>query len=253
MNYIPIIIILVLILAIIISIFCGVRYLQNKVRRFSQAAFGTSSITEGAEQLRQEMATTPKSVSGMTSLLLPKITKDFPDFQYDEMKERANNVLTEYLRAVNERNVAVLKDGNTELKQQLEDHIQMLAGKGWHEHYEQIRIHRTEINQYRKSEGRCIITFQTSLECYHHITNDTGKIIEGSKNYKYQTKYNTDLIYIQDRNLVENDLDHALGLNCPNCGAPLTSLGAKFCEYCGTPVIEINIHAWSFSNIEEMN
>ena len=41
--------------------------------------------------------------------------------------------------------------------------------------------------------------------------------------------------------------------NCPNCGAPLTSLGAKHCEYCGTPIIEYNIKAWTFSNIDEVN
>lgn len=251
MNYISFIIVLILILAIIITVYCGIRYLQRKTREVSRALFGTSDITQAAKQMKQEYSTTPKSVSAMTSLLLPKIVSDFPDFQYDEMKERANNVLTGYLQAVTARNPALMKDGNTELKQQLEDYIQMLSNQDLREHFDQIKIHRTEICQYRKTAGRCIITFQTALECYHYIT-DTSSIKEGSKEYKYQTKYNTDLIYIQDRNLVENELDNALGVNCPNCGAPLSSLGAKFCEYCGTPVIEINIHAWSFSNIEEI-
>lgn len=252
MKYIPIIIILILILAIIIAAYCGVRYLQRKTREVSRALFGTSDITQAAKQMKQEYSTTPKSVSAMTSLLLPKIVSDFPDFQYDEMKERAENVLTQYLRAVTEKNTAILTDGNTELKQQLDSHIQMLSVKDLREHFDQIKIHRTEICQYRKTAGRCIISFQSALECYHYITNSSSTIKEGSKEYKYQTKYNTDLIYIQDRSLVENELDNALGVNCPNCGAPLSSLGAKFCEYCGTPVIEINIHAWSFSNVEEI-
>lgn len=248
---IPVIIILVLILIIILSIFCGFLYLRRKTREVSSALFGTSDITKAAKQLKTEYATTPKSVSAMTSLLLPKIVSDFPDFQYDEMKERAENVLTGYLRAISQHNASILQDGNSELKQQLENHIQMLASQGKEEHFEQIKLHRTEICQYRKTDGRCIITFQSALECIHYITDSPSHIIEGSQDYKYQTKYNVDLIYIQDRNLVENELDHALGVNCPNCGAPLTSLGAKVCEYCGTPVIEINIHAWSFSNIEE--
>ena len=45
--------------------------------------------------------------------------------------------------------------------------------------------------------------------------------------------------------------DGALGITCPNCGAPITNLGAKFCEYCGAGVVELNVHAWSFENIEE--
>ena len=31
----------------------------------------------------------------------------------------------------------------------------------------------------------------------------------------------------------------------------ITNLGAKFCEYCGAGVVELNVHAWSFENIEE--
>lgn len=243
---------LILLLIVILAIFCGILYVRHKAKEFSRTIFGTEDLSDGIRQMKREYASTPKSVSGMTNLLLPKIVSDFPDFEYDEMKERAENTLTQYLRAVTQKNTAVLTDGNTELKQQLENHIQMLSIKGLWEHFDQIKIHRTEIHQYKKADGRCIITFQSALECFHYIT-DTSSVIEGSKEYKYQTKYNTDLIYIQDRNLLENELDHALGINCPNCGAPLSSLGAKKCEYCGTPVIEINIHAWSFSDIKEMN
>lgn len=243
---------LILVLIVILAIFCGILYVRHKAKEFSRTIFGTEDLSDGIRQMKREYASTPKSVSGMTNLLLPKIVSDFPDFEYDEMKERAENTLTQYLRAVTQKNTAVLTDGNTELKQQLENHIQMLSIKGLWEHFDQIKIHRTEIHQYKKANGRCIITFQSALECFHYIT-DTSSVREGSKEYKYQTKYNTDLIYIQDRNLLEDELDHALGINCPNCGAPLSSLGAKKCEYCGTPVIEINIHAWSFSDIKEMN
>ena len=243
---------LILLLIIIIAIGSGILYAKHKAREFSRTVFGTEDLSAGIRQMKQEYSTTPKSVSAMTSLLLPKIVSDFPDFEYDEMKERVENILTQYLRAVTQKNTSVLTDGNSELRQQLENHIQMLSAKELQEHFDQIKIHRTEIHQYKKTDGRCIITFQSALECYHYITDSSSAVLEGSKEYKYQTKYNTDLIYIQDRNLVENELDHALGINCPNCGAPLSSLGAKKCEYCGTPVIEINIHAWSFSDVKEI-
>lgn len=250
MKYVAIILLL-LFLAVIVLAVLGAWYLRRKARKFSAELFGTPDIADAARKMKAEYASTPKSVSAMTSLLLPKITADFPDFQYDEMKERTNNVLIGYLRAVTERNQQLLKDGNQELRQQLKDHIEMLSAKDAWEHFDQIHLHRTEISQYRKTAGRCIITFQTSLECYHYITDLSGQVVSGSREMKYQTKFDTDLIYIQDRDLAENALDGALGVNCPNCGAPLSSLGAKVCKYCDTPIIEINIHAWSFSNVEE--
>lgn len=156
MKYIPIIIILILILAIIIAIYCGYRYLRRKTRELSRALWGTDDITKAAKKLKTEYSTTPKSVSAMTSLLLPEIVEDFPSFNYDEMKERAENVLVGYLRGVSEQKVSLLTDCNTELKQQLEDHIQMNRTRGLREHFEQIKIHRTEISQYSlqiKSQG----------------------------------------------------------------------------------------------------
>lgn len=250
-SMIGIIVILVLILMVIGSIGYGVWRAKNAVESFSREAFGTSDIREGLRQVEQEYASTPKSVSAMTSLYLPKIKRDFPEFQYDEMKVRAENALTSYLLAVDQMNVGTLKEGNRELKDKLEMRIEMLKAAGNREHYGSIKLHRTEISDYKKRNGRCIITFQSALQYYHTLTDENGKVLEGSDSMFTQAKYNTDVIYIQDRNLVEDERDLSLGLNCPNCGAPISGVGSKFCEYCGTPIVELNIYAWTFSSITE--
>ncbi|MCM1258530.1 MAG: zinc ribbon domain-containing protein [Roseburia sp.] len=243
---------LALLLLIVLGAWALVLYIKRRTREISRTLWGTDTLAEGVAQMKKEYASTPKSVSAMTSLLLPRITGDFPDFEYHEMRERAENLLVSYLRALSEQNAALITDGTTELKDQAGNEISMLQAQGKKEFFRDIKIHRTEISQYKKSAGRCMITFQSALECIHYVEDSEGRVTEGSREYKYQTRYNVDLVYIQDRNLVEDERDLALGVNCPNCGAPLSSLGAKVCAYCGTPLIEINIHAWSFVSVSEI-
>ncbi len=250
-GMIGIIVILVLTLAVIGCVAYGILRAKRAVENFSQEVFGTSDIREGFKQVEEEYASTPKSVSALTSLYLPKIKRDFPEFQYDEMKVRAENVLTSYLMAVDGMNKGALTEGNSELFDKLEMRLGMLKGSGQREHYKNIKIHRTEISDYKKRNGRCIITFQTALQYYHTLEDEYGKLLAGSEEMLTQSRYNTDVIYIQDRELVEDERDLSLGLNCPNCGAPIAGLGSKVCEYCGTPIVELNIYAWSFSNITE--
>lgn len=245
------IIILVLALMVIGGIAYGVYRLKHAVQSFSKAAFGTESLKKGLEQVEQEYASTPKSVSAMTSLYLPKIKRDFPEFQYDEMKVRAENVLTSYLMAVSAGNPGLLKEGSRELKDKLEMHITQLKGRGEKEQFESIKLHRTEISDYKKRNGRCVITFQSSLQYKYSLREEGGKLKEGNPQILTQEKYNTELVYIQDRNLIEDERDLSLGMNCPNCGAPVSGLGSKVCEYCGTPVIELNIYAWTFHNVSK--
>ena len=249
MAQIGTIIILVLILVIFGCIAYAVYRVKNAVRSFSRAAFGTDSLKEGFAQVEQEYASTPKSVSAMTSLYLPNIKREFPEFQYDEMKVRAENVLTSYLMAVTAGDASRLTEGSRELKDQLEMYITQLKGQGEKERYESIKLHRTEIANYQKRNGRCTITFQIALQYRYSRWDENGKAVEDSG--MTQERYNVEVVYIQDRSLVEDERDLSLGINCPNCGAPISGLGSKVCEYCGTPVVELNIYAWTFHKVSK--
>ncbi len=245
------IIVLVLLLVLAGIVYCAYRTIKNKIQQFSRMAFGTNSLKEGFNKVEAEYATTPKSVSAATSLYLPRIMKDFPDFHYDEMKKRAENVLVSYLRSLDTDKSSVLAEGTAELKRKLEMMLEMQRARGERNHFEQIRVHQTEIYQYRYQKGRRSVVFQSAVEYYHYQTRG-GSMTAGSRDTKEQSKYNVECIYIQDRDIVENVDDAALGVNCPNCGAPISGLGAKVCAYCGTPVMELNIHVWNFSDVKEV-
>ncbi len=244
--------VLLLLLSMAAAVWIAVRIIKRKVRTFSRLVWGTDSLSGGVEKMRADYAITPKSVSAMTSLYLPKINADFPEFKYDEMKKRAENVLLYYLMAIDQGQAGVLRDANRRLKDKLQAVISMQKTAGRREHFQSVKIHRTEISAYRKSQGRCIITFQSALQYIHGVSEGDGSGDVQMDRLPTQTKYDVDLVYIQDERIVEDERDYGLGLNCPNCGAPIAALGAKVCEYCGTPVVEWNLYVWTFGDVREV-
>lgn len=248
---ISLIVALVLIL-ILVGIGYGVyRKIKRTARDFARMAWGTNTIAEGIRKQELEYATTPKSVAGMTSIKLPMITKDFPDFHYNEMKTRAENVLVSYLRALDEGNVNILSEGTEELKKSIELRVDEMESQGLNEQFDNIKIHRTEIRDYVKNPAKCSVIFQSSVEYYHYKKREDGSIVSGDAKMKTQARYNVECIYIQDRTMIENLHDAALATNCPNCGGPLEGVGAKVCKYCGSPIIELNILSWHFDSVKE--
>ncbi len=225
--------------------------IRQKAKEIAQMAFHTDSLVEGFKKQEYEHEHTAKSLTSMTSLALERIAKDFPEFNYDNMKSRAENVILSYLRSIDENDASYLTEGNSVLKEQLRVKLETLRNVGQREQYNNAEIHRTEISRYEKKDGRCLVRFQSAVQSYHFIQDVERKVIEGSAEHWEQSRWEVDLVYVQDAHKLTNPELAALGLNCPNCGAPITSLGQKHCDYCGTAIREINIHAWTFSGIRE--
>lgn len=230
----------------------GVAYfvIKNKLEKFSRSIFGTKSIVEGINKQADIAAMTPKSVSGMTRIFEPQIQSDFPDFNLDEFRTKVETMLTSALRAIDEANIELLLEGTDEVKKQVQNRIAANQADGIAEVYEKIRVHRTEITRYEKVQGKCVITFQSAVE-HMHYKMQNGKVISGDENRLQQTKYNIELMYIQDASKLE--FSNAVGTTCPNCGAPITKLGAMYCEYCGLAVTPINIKVWNLNNFYEVD
>lgn len=244
------IIFLVILAALLGGGFYGYHVIRTKIESFSRAAFGTKSLMEGLEQQADLIAETPKSVSGMTRIFEPQIQKDFPDFNLVQFKNKAENMLISALQAISAGNVSLLRETSNELTEQVRNQIQANAAEGVTETYRQIHIHRTEITNYVKREGKCIITFQSAVEYFHYKEKD-GRVTDGDKERKQQTKYNIEVMYIQNEKLAK--LDNAVGTTCPNCGAPIVNLGALYCEYCGTAVTPINLKVWTLHRYYEVD
>lgn len=239
----------VVLLCMIIAVVILVEYIKRKMRGFSREIFGTDSFTEGWKMQEEELSVIPASVSGMTRILEPQIQKDFPEFNWVQFKNKAEEVLRVSLLAITTQNMEQMSEASEALKEQVEGRILENQTAGVREVYERIRIHQTEIAKYEKKNGRCIVTLQSAVEHIHYKEKD-GKILSGKKDLLEQTKYNMELMYIQNENMANNS--HGVGLTCPNCGAPIQTLGIKRCEYCGSEVVPINMQVWSLQHFYEV-
>lgn len=82
--------------AVGVAIAIGVVTVRRKLRRISKQYLGTEDFMAVMEQ--QEVEDSPKSVRGMDSILIPRILKDFPDFDVNMAKTYGRNYLKEKLR-----------------------------------------------------------------------------------------------------------------------------------------------------------
>ena len=193
---------------------------------------------------------TPKSVSSLTKIMEPQIMRDFPDFSWEEFKHKSENVLVTALLAVSAKDSSRLVDASDELKKQVDNIIEQNRLNRVTETYSEIEVHQTEIANYSKTNGKCVITIQSAVGYVYHKTKDE-KAVAGQNMKKRQTKYNMELVYIQDEAIA--GLGTAVGTTCPHCGAPIKTLGNMTCEYCGLGIIPINSKVWSLHKFYEVD
>ena len=223
---------------IALAIFVIVFIIQIRARKFLKEFFNASSFREAFENSETEAAETPKSVSSMDSLYVSQIEKDFPDLNINELKSNSEKVIIDTLNAIEnkDRDCMLASDKiNSYIRSKIDDL------KDGSVIYDNIKIHKTVVNKYEKSDKIATIYFASSVEYFYKKNNEAGK--------KVQTRFKCEYIYIIDSEKIGNV--KALGLNCPNCGAPIKTLGHKHCEYCNTGVIDIVKKTWIINNIKE--
>ena len=167
-EIIKLLIILLTIAGVAIAIMTVYRKITNKIRRFSQTFFGTPDLIDGWNRQADVLAETPKSVSSMTRIMEPQIMRDFPEFSWEEFKHKAENMLTSALLAISANNPERLVDASEDVKKQVTNIIESNRLNGVGESYSDIEIHQTEIANYQKMDGKCVITIQSAVGYLHY-------------------------------------------------------------------------------------
>ena len=252
MGWASIIVPLAIIAALAITILVIFLYIKYHLQRFSKEAFGTKDFAKAMKDI-ENSTESARSVHGMTDIYLPLIKKDFPDFDYDVFKGRVEGVLKSYFAAITARDEGLLSpDCSQSMHNTVIGLINELEAKDYiHEHSE-VTLHQLEIARYIKKSPTVTIVFNAAVGMYDYVTDANGKVIIGKSDKKVQKLYDVALVYAQDPDKMSvSSMTTAMGVNCPNCGAPITNLGQKYCDYCGTGIREINVRSWSFEYIQE--
>lgn len=208
-------------------------FLKKKFNLFTMKYFGTTDIKSVIEKAELEDQEIPKSLSSMDSIYLEQINRDFPDVNINELKRLAESkILESYLCIEN-------KDSSKITNSKIKAFIDSMINDG-DVSYENFRFHKTVVSSYEKKDGVATIYFGSSYEYYMKKDNSIRK--------KVQDRAKSEFIYVYDIDKVDFD-NKLLGLNCPNCGSPIKSLGNKSCSYCGTGIVDIVNKVWNCNDI----
>lgn len=220
------------IILIVFIIFCYL-FIKSKIKSFKNKYFNGMDFKEIMEEARIEDEELPKSLSSMDSVYLEQIKKDFPDCNINELKRVSEALIFSFFKAVEDKDITLLNNKNEKIKEYCLKLIN--DNKGKDVKYRDLKIHKTVLSKYEKAKGIATIYFSSSFQ-YEYV--------EDGKSKKVQDRAKVEFIYVIDSNLVAES-KKALGINCPNCGSPIKSLGEAKCSYCGTNAILLIKKVWT--------
>jgi len=214
------------ILSIIILFYIFIRTMLNK---YGFKGKTMKSIYQESKQQKEELEKKPKQIGGLNQLLIPLILEDFPNFNEKEFYNQAEESIRLILKAIEKKEINSLNKKEYDLiREKINLQIEDLKEKKIDYYYSDIIFHKHTIKSYEKEKGMVKLDIASSLE-YNYEKYENKKELE--KKIKKQTRYTTTFIYIYDVEEAGFDVG-ILGVNCPNCGAPVKSLEQKGCEYC---------------------
>lgn len=241
----PIITTLIVIGIIVLAIALGVMFIKHKLNSVTKDYLGMN-LKETSELIKKGLkdeVSTPKSISNVSAMYKPQLTRDFPDISYERFLEMANSSLMSILTAIEKESTSELSLATDTLKEKVYNIISDNHNKGLVEHFDNIKIHRTAIADYKSSSDKATAIFEISFECLHYFEGKKNKVPDNV------TQMAASVTFSYGREYAEDSTSLTFSHNCPNCGAPVYSVGGRMmqCKFCGTGVTEDVHRSWLVS------
>ncbi len=201
-----------IILGVVAVIGLTVKSIINNIKQS-----GISEIIDMVREAEVQYDTTPKSISGGDRIYLPKILRDYPDFDVEKAKAEVEKTISLIFHDIERL------EGNA-----------LISAQKLITHYSgnitALKIHNTAISNYIKSKESATIKFQTAFEI-----KENDKLNQE----RYETEY---ALFFKSN-------DEVVSFSCENCGAPLSSLNNKTCAYCGNSIAFMQERVWVVNSI----
>ncbi|MBR5713335.1 MAG: zinc ribbon domain-containing protein [Clostridia bacterium] len=215
------------IIAIIVIVALGVlATVIHIVRWINLLGNSASSLINQIKLAQVKEATVPKSLSAVEKFVMPQLLNDFPEFNIAAAIDRVKSDAALFYRSAIENKVLFSDNTTTAL---LENLILPKDVKG------NIIIHKAALSAYNKLGHDRILTYQASAE--YMDTSDT----------RNQKRLILKYIAASDDDFSQNI--HTF--TCPNCGAPVPTIGDKVCKYCGIALQTSTSLGWYLMDIRE--
>ncbi len=215
------------VIAIIVIVALGVlATVIHIVRWINLLGNSASSLINQIKLAQVKEATVPKSLSAVEKFVMPQLLNDFPEFNVAAAIDRVKADAALFYRSAIENKVLFSDNTTTAL---LENLILPKDVKG------NIIIHKASLSAYNKLGHDRILTYQASAE--YMDTSDT----------RNQKRLILKYIAASDDDFSQNI--HTF--TCPNCGAPVPTIGDKVCKYCGIALQTSTSLGWYLMDIRE--
>ncbi len=239
--------------AVALAVVILVLVIKNKLSGITRNYLGMG-LSETAKLLSDGLADEcrlPFSVPKLVPLYKPKIERDFPEMGYDKMETMVRNGIVDILNTLEGgENADDLAHSSVRLRDQVNGIIRDVRSKGEKLHYDDIKIHNVGIESYRSDENSASAVFQAAAESRYYVTKN-GQTVSGIREKPTQQLFSLTLAHNQD--ISEERDGFYLEANCPNCGAPIPSVGAKECPYCGSGVVHAVDKIWQIDSFKLLN
>ena len=166
----------------------------------------------------------PKTVFGATSIYLPQVERDFPDFHNSDAIAAVRTLVCEYLQI---RYEGIPRFAKSIVAEGLLSTVDKQPGHT----VRNEAVHQVAMSRYVKTRECATITYQASV----------GYLLDGEPvEERYAVEYTLSL---------RDEYGEKKTLICPQCGGVYTSTSQTVCAYCGSGIVRDTIKSWRFTAI----